>query len=445
MRYSSSRRARERSTSGSAGGPGRHTTFAGRGLRLGLSRAIAGAAALGASSAAHAASWWLPPDYSEHGASIDALFNFIFWLTTIIMIGVFVVMAYFLVKYRYNPNRRKAHFTHGNPALEMTWTIIPAVILALIALLTKGVWERYRAQPAEATNPARLLVIGQQFKWNVVYAGPDRKLGKYLVFPKPTDKEWPRDEENEPVEFAGVNGPAELPFDKAMQAINAYIDQENPLGKVFNDPDGKDDNWDKVAGREINIPANRPVEIQLASKDVIHSFFLPNFRVKLDAVPGLRGMIAFTARKTSADREAEEKQRQTPQNIDAVIAMLKRPENAKMDVRVEVKQGQPNAAFDQRTRQWLVRDAEGKTIIRDGATLSPDALAKLKTVGWTDVKWYRPGYFELVCEELCGGQHYTMRGTVVVLPNDEFVEQFEAKEEEEASADTDTRSASSAK
>src|SRR5688572_11868768 len=133
---------------------------------------LAGAAGmLGAAQVAYAdrVSWWLPPNYSEHGGSMDALFYFIFWLTTVIMIGVFAAMAYFLVKYRYNPNRKKAHFTHGNPTLEMTWTIVPAIILALIALLTKGVWDRYRAAPPPEANAAKLLVVGQQFKWNVVY------------------------------------------------------------------------------------------------------------------------------------------------------------------------------------------------------------------------------------------------------------------------------------
>ena len=406
---------------------------------------LAGAAGmLGAAQAARAdrVSWWLPPNYSEHGSSMDALFYFIFWLTTVIMIGVFAVMAYFLVKYRYNPNRKKAHFTHGNPTLEMTWTIVPAIILALIALLTKGVWDRYRAKPPAEANAAQLLVVGQQFKWNVVYAGPDGKLGRYLIFPKPSDKEWPRDAEGNAVEFAEVKGPAELPFDKAVAAINAYIDQENPLGKVFTDPNGKDDNWEKAPGREINIPAGRPVEIQLASKDVIHSFFLPNFRVKLDAVPGLRGFIAFTTHKTSAEREEEDKKNRKPVKIEDLIAELSRPEHRNADRRIEVTKDVPNASFDARARQFLIKDAEGKTIIRDGQPVSVDSLNKLKAVGVKEVKWYKPGYFELVCEELCGGQHYTMRGTLVVLSKEQFAEQFEAKETAAANQAGDTRSAS---
>src|SRR5712691_8187869 len=73
---------------------------------------------------ARATSWWLPPNFSEHGRDMDHLFNVIFWLTTIVMLGVFAVMLYFLIRYRYNPGRKKAHFSHGNPRLELIWTII---------------------------------------------------------------------------------------------------------------------------------------------------------------------------------------------------------------------------------------------------------------------------------------------------------------------------------
>ena len=64
--------------------------------------------------------------------------------TVIVNIGVFIVMGYFLVKYRYDPNKKKAHFTHGNPRLEMAWTIAPAIILAFISLASKKVWDQYR-------------------------------------------------------------------------------------------------------------------------------------------------------------------------------------------------------------------------------------------------------------------------------------------------------------
>src|SRR3954470_10724468 len=82
--------------------------------------------------AAGATSWWLPANYAEHGVSLDSLFNFIFWLTSIVMVGTFAAMLYFMLKYRRRKRPEgeadpKAHFSHGNPKLEMIWTIAPAI------------------------------------------------------------------------------------------------------------------------------------------------------------------------------------------------------------------------------------------------------------------------------------------------------------------------------
>ena len=136
--------------------------------------------------------WWLPPNYSKHGEAIDWLFNLIFWLTMVIWVAVTAVMAYFLIKYRYRPERKKALFTHGNTRLEMIWTLVPAVILIALALLTKRTWDEYRFPPKDIRDKSHdMMVIAQQFNWNVVYAGPDGKLGRYLIFPKTTDLRWP--------------------------------------------------------------------------------------------------------------------------------------------------------------------------------------------------------------------------------------------------------------
>lgn len=389
---------------------------------------------------AHAVNWWLPANYSEHGGAIDSLFTFIFWLTTITMIGVFAVMAWFLVKYRYNPNKRKAHFTHGNPRLEMTWTIIPAIILAGISLATKGVWDKYRfGVDKDPRKKTTILVIGQQFQWNVVYAGPDGKLGKYLVYPKPTDKLWPKGPDGQPITFSygkyqDTRGPADMPFDDAVGAINTYIDQENPLGKVFDpkeDPDGKDDNWDKAPGRPIYIPKGRPVEVQLSSKDVIHDFFLPNFRVKLDAVPGLRGSLHFVPTITSKELEAQTRK---TIKIDDLEAALKRPENRGLLIHIDDKSAKAQREPRGR-RQWLYKDDDG-TIIRNEAEIPLAAepgektvVQRLKALGVTEVSTYKSGAFDLVCEELCGQGHYKMQGQVIVLSAEEYAEQFETPAE----------------
>jgi heme/copper-type cytochrome/quinol oxidase subunit 2 len=366
----------------------------------------------------------------------------VFWLTTIVMLAVFAVMIYFIVKYRFDPERRKAHFTHGNPRLEMIWTIVPAILLTIIALYSKGVWDRYRhGDPHDTRKVARLLVVGQQFQWNVVYAGPDNKLGRYLIYPKPSDRLWPKNADGTPFTFTYKNyeetkGPADMPYDDAMGAINAYIDQENPLGKVFDDPDGKDDNWEKSPGRPIYLPKDRPVEIQLSSKDVLHDFFVPEMRVKLDAVPGLRGVINFIPTVTSKSLEQDPKNRFTFKKFEDLTTMMKRPENRELmlaiDERSEPKASGPKAPgayFDRKAGEWKYNDKDGGTILRAGQPVTEDRLAALKGIGVSEITVYRPGYFDLVCEELCGQGHYKMQGQVVILEASEFAEQFETAAE----------------
>jgi hypothetical protein len=123
---------------------------------------------------------------------------------------------------------------------------------------------------------------------------------------------------------------------------------------------------------------------------------------------------------------------------------MARPENKELLIAVDEKSEpkaandkSPGAFLDTRAHQWKYNDKAGKTIVRNGANLSNEVVAKLKEIGIQKVTAYRPGYFELVCEELCGGQHYTMRGTVEILPQDEYKEKFETKQEEASSGNAE--------
>jgi heme/copper-type cytochrome/quinol oxidase subunit 2 len=366
-------------------------------------------------------SWSLPPNHSVHGAAIDSLFWLIFWITMIAWVAVTIVMIVFLIKYRHRPGRR-AHFTHGNTRLEMAWTIAPAVILMVLAIWSKFVWDNYRYSPSsEDPNRAIVLVVGQQFKWNVVYPGPDHKLGRYMMFPKPTDLAWPNPTgDGKPYMYAGVRGPAFLPYVESVNAINKYIDTVNPLGKDFSDPDGKDDDWQGALARELVLPKDRPIEVVLSSKDVIHDFFLPNFRVKLDAVPGMRGHIFFTATMSTKEREALSRR---SYSIDELLDAVKKPENKELTIAVDATS--PGAELDKATKQYLYRDKEKKTIVRNARTISPSIAQKLKDAGVQNVTAYLPGYWDLVCEELCGQGHGTMQDKLIIVDNDEYVKRFE--------------------
>lgn len=271
--------------------------------------------------------WWLPANHAQNGHLLDGMFNTIAVVSGIVLVITHVALLWFLLRYRKSKKRSTATFIHGHTRWEISWTIVTAIILTLLAAKAIAAWEEFNRLPSPIVDgtgePQRVLVIGQQFKWNVVYPGPDGKLGRYLIYPKTTDTQWPGGER-----FRGSNGPAELPEADREAAINAYIEQINPLGKDFSDPAGRDDDWQNALARDMLVEVNRPVEVHLASRDVIHSFSIPTMRVKMDTVPGLTGIIYFTP-----------------------------------------------------------------TVTSDGSPV---------------------GYFDIVCQELCGASHYTMTGRLVV-------------------------------
>jgi heme/copper-type cytochrome/quinol oxidase subunit 2 len=375
--------------------------------------------------------WWLPTNYSRHGGDIDMLFYWIFWLTMIIFIVTELVLVVFLIQYRHRPEKQKAKFTHGNTRLEMTWTLAPAVILAILALASKKVWDNYRYSP-ELDNPSRakVLVIGEQFKWNVIYPGPDGKFGRYLLFPKPTDVAWPVGPDGKSHKFNGVPGPASLPYDKALGAIRDFIasDPGARLGKDYSDPDGADDDFASSLARPLYVPVDRPVEVQIGSKDVIHDFYLPNFRAQLYAVPGMRGRFTFTPVPESLEVQNA---LATPVHykVDDLPAMLASP--AYKDLVADVNEsiaGDPHVNKD-KTGWRLVNisnPAKPTTVTRNGAVIDAAVLARMQAAGITEFTGHRPGYFVIACAQICGSGHYTMQGQLIVLSQKEFDQRFPA-------------------
>ncbi len=349
--------------------------------------------------------WWLPHNYSAHGGAIDSLFIVIFWITLITLILVQGFLVVFLIRYRHSAKRAKSHFIHGNTRVEMMWTLFPAVILASLALASKGVWDNYRYNDTEKDERTQIMVVGEQFKWNVIFAGPDGKVGKYLQFPKLSDPKFRL-----------------LDSRRARQSINNYIADENPLGKAMNekdDPYGADDDWVKDPGRPVVIPYDRPIDVVLGSKDVLHDFFLPNFRVKLDAVPGMLGHIYFRAKKQSTQ--------DTPIDSVELTSMIW----IDRDTQTAKAGGDNNAyilgdpknptAFPISTGQTLERLATARLQSQNIASPTQQQIddagkqlkADLKAAGVTSLSTYVP--FEVVCEELCGMGHATMRGTMIVV------------------------------
>ncbi|HEY4650821.1 MAG TPA: cytochrome c oxidase subunit II [Pontibacter sp.] len=200
------------------------------------------------------------PLASVHGEWTDDLF----W-TTMIVIGIVFVITQILLfwysyKYRHNDEKRAYYYPHNNK-LEVIWTMIPAVVMALLVFAGWKTWTQITsAAPADAIV---VEVMGKQFNWMVRYPGPDGKLGVTKT---------------------------------------SLIDATNEFGIDFSDPNAQDD---IVNPLEIHIPKGKPVLFKIRSRDVIHSVFLPHFRQKMDAVPGMPTKLWFVPTKTTYEMQNE--------------------------------------------------------------------------------------------------------------------------------------------
>jgi cytochrome c oxidase subunit II len=195
--------------------------------------------------AAHAESrtenlFWTPQNVTVGGSQVDSILNFIFILTAAVFVITQGVYIYYLVRYR----RRKgvkADYFHGHNLLELVWTAIPLLVFVGLAVYSNVVWNRLHRDPPPDAIP--INVSAYQFNWDIRYPGADGKLGVTDV---------------------------------------ALISNDNKFGVPPNDPAGLDD----FTSNELVVPVGRPVHIFLNSRDVIHSFYVPNFRLYQDAVPG---------------------------------------------------------------------------------------------------------------------------------------------------------------
>lgn len=243
-----------------------------------------------------------PPPAVEDAAEVDSLFLIFALVSVVALLLVHGALGIALLRRRRSEgNRRRGRIVVGTLAM-----VALAGLVTMFVVSEEG-WEALKLgrNTVEGT-PQRALVVGQRFAWSVVYPGPDGELGAYLHFPKAGDAAWPNPlivdavtaAEPPAYTFRGVAGPADLPADEVDAAITAYREQVNPLGKDFTDPLGWDDDWRGALGRPLELTVNRPVEVRLGSVDVIHDFFVPAMRVKLDAVPGLLGTVRFTPTET---------------------------------------------------------------------------------------------------------------------------------------------------
>ncbi len=204
----------------------------------------------------------LPEAASEHGKRIDEMFNLTLIITTIVFILTHIVLFAFAYFYKSSGNRKAYYYPHNN-SLERIWTIVPALVLTVLVLMGFLTWRSIFYKIEDPNNkPLSIEVTSSQFQWDIRYPGADGVVG--------------------------------LKNYKKITAINA-------LGIDFSKKESLDD---QVAD-EIVLPVNKPVRFILTSKDVLHSFYMPHFRVQLNTVPGMTSYFEFTPTITTDEMKAK--------------------------------------------------------------------------------------------------------------------------------------------
>ena len=196
--------------------------------------------------------WWWTPIASNWGY-IDDTIILTFWVTGVVFIAVILFMAYCCIRFRYRKDAR-AEYRPENSKLEWWLTILTTV--GVVAMLTPGlfVWNQFVTVPAGA---AEFEALGQQWSWSYRYPGKDGVLGT-------TD---PRN-----------------------------VSDDNPYGINPKDPNGQDDIL--VDGDELHLQLGQPVKALLRSLDVLHDFYVPEFRAKMDLIPGMITYFWLTPTRT---------------------------------------------------------------------------------------------------------------------------------------------------
>jgi cytochrome c oxidase subunit 2 len=211
--------------------------------------------AVGLFAIAPAAGWWLPRNLSTFGGKVDDLFFLILAVTAFFFVLTEGILIYNIWVFGNPEPPRKAPYVHGNHRLEVVWTIVPAVILILIAVLQIGAWEEIkysRSMPKPDGTVCQIVVAARQWEWRVRYPSSNEM------------RKWEKDAKG--AETWAKQ--ADFPYEDYPQ-----IDDVHGVNEIH-------------CWCQNDKEKSAKVLVHLKTRDVLHSFFLPHLRLKQDAVPG---------------------------------------------------------------------------------------------------------------------------------------------------------------
>lgn len=264
---------------------------------------------------------------SVHGGALDDIFNITLFFTGIVFVITQILLFWYAYKYRRQEGKSALFISHNNK-LELIWTALPAIVMTFLVVSGLDAWNDVMADVSPEEVPGKdyieIEATGMQFAWLLRHPGEDGLLGTRNY---------------------------------------KLIDGTNPLGQDWSD----EKNHDDIQPDKIVLPVGKKVRVRITSRDVLHNFDLPHFRVKMDAVPGMPTYFVFTPTVTT------EKYRM---NLGAL-------------------------------------DKDGEPLYPEWHELSDptdsESLPRWKTFN-----------YELACAELCGNGHYSMRRIVEVVTEDEY-------------------------
>ncbi len=286
---------------------------------------------------------------SEHGIAIDGLFNTTLIWTGIVFVLTQVLLFWYAYKFQYQPGRKSLFLSHDN-TLEIFWTAIPAAVMCFLVVKGLTVWNATMADSND--EYIEIEAMGQQFNWLIRYPGEDNLLGErnYKLFTA-----------------------------------------TNPFGQDWNDTKNHDD----FHPAEIVLPKGKKVRVRITSKDVLHNFDLPHFRVKMDAIPGLPTYFVFTPNTTT--EEYRKRLKTVPEyqalsdpldaespllweafNYELACAELcgKGHYSMKRLVKIVEQEEYDRWVVEQNAQAWYENNVKGKA--EDPFALDPEAQAKLE-------------------------------------------------------------------
>lgn len=260
----------------------------------------------------------LPEAASAHGKDLDDLMNFNLVIITIVFVVTEIFLFYFAYKY-YGREGRKATFYPHNNKLELLWTTIPAIVLAVIIIWGLKTWNNIMSEPAPESQIIELY--SKQFDWTARYAGEDNILGR---------------------------------------SNYKLITAENELGLDSTDTNNDDD---IIVKGEFHIPVGKEVALKFRSRDVIHSAYIPHFRVQMNTVPGM--VTAFHFTPTITTKEMREKTGNEKFDYVVLCNKICGPSHYNMQILIVVDS-------EEDYKKWL-SEQQGKRFKKTGNVVSMDA------------------------------------------------------------------------